>query len=351
MVSLGRCRGRDRLRGRRKAEAASARVWMLVTTLLLLLLAANRPGQTTTGNHVLSTRAGGPASLTSYLATQESVGIDSCSAGELSKADWLNMWNKLLPWDNRYAPRTFFGYMGGENAASACGTAGWISASTESTANSMLPPGEGWGVGVIWDGLQAPSGCNGGGGQLMPPDPSGAFGDGENDGGNAMYWASQQNWNKVVYLDVENYSPSNTDIDGYNCEQVVTQYLSGWDYELQNVGGWNAGIYGSACSTIKGLIDYLGSTYLPNFIWPGSNTNSDWNVPCVGNQYWVFDQRSVQYYDGWSFGTQFHGSVPVDSDCVLSGVNDGLTASVWDTDAYNDGGSAEGSSQSDDIFC
>lgn len=309
------------------------------------------PGQTTAGQ-LLTTRAGGPASLTSYLATQESVGIDSCSAGQLSQTDWKNLYNMLLPWDNRYAPRTFFGYMGGENAALDCGTAGWISASTESTANSGLPAGQGWGVGVIWDGLQAPPGCGGpnrAGLQFMPPYPSGAFGDGENDGGNAMYWAAKQNWNKVLYLDVEGYSPGLMTVDGYNCEQVVTQYLSGWDYEL-HVGGWNAGIYGSGCSTIKGLIDYLGSIYLPDYIWPGGS-NSDWNVPCVGNQYWVFDQRSVQYYTNWSFGMQYHGYVPVDSDCVLSGVNDGLTASVWDTDGYNDGGSAEGSSQSDDIFC
>lgn len=144
---------------------------------------------------------------------------------------------------------------------------------------------------------------------------------------------------------MEGYSPGNTDAAGYNCEYVVTQFLSGWSYEVQNVYGWKAGVYGSATSTIKGLVDYLSSIYVPYYIWPGGS-ESDWNVPDVPNSDWVYDQRAVQYRDNWTWNGYL-----LDSDCVVTGVNDGLSESVWDTGSYNDSGGLEQYSQTYDTIC
>ncbi|HLI55096.1 MAG TPA: hypothetical protein VKU88_12265 [Acidimicrobiales bacterium] len=285
-----------------------------------------------------------------YLEYQESVGVDSCGVGTWSSSDAYDVWYTDLPSDG-YQPRTVFGYIGGENAASACGSAGLVTPSTESTLDADLPPGQTWGIGDIYDGLQAPAGCGGGGGDLMSGVPSTALDQGQSDAASAAQIAIDDDLYAVIYDDMEGYDDGATDAAGYSCELVVTSYLNGWDNELQNLNGIDAGVYGSASSTIKGLLDHLGDNGMhePDFIWTGSG-ESLWNVPYVPNANWLYDQRDVQYgSDSEEIGTQL---LTFDTDCVDAGMNDGLNQVVWDQGGSNDGGGSEGSSDAGyDSFC
>jgi hypothetical protein len=284
-----------------------------------------------------------------FLEYQESVGVDSCAVGQWSSYQAYELWYTGLPNDN-YQPRTIFGYMGGENAASACGgTSGFITAATENTLDADLPAGQTWGIGAIYDGLQAPAGCGGGGGTLMSGVPSTALDQGQSDAANAVQIALDTNFTDVIYDDMEGYNDGATDTSGYSCELTVTSYLNGWDNELQNLDGIDAGVYGSSGSTIKGLLDHVGDNGMhePDFIWTYQAAESLWNVPNVPNANWVYDQRNVQY---GNFDQTIAG-LNVDTDCVDAGMNDGLNEVVWDQGSYNDSGGGEGSSDGYDVFC
>jgi len=278
--------------------------------------------------------------------------VDSCDAGTWSATNFQTLWNTALPYANTYASRTFFGYIGGENVTQ-CGLyVVPITAATEQRANTYIPNGATWGVGPIYNGVQAPLGCGGPSGEVLMGDTTAAaLAAGKADADHARDEAKPQGWTSVIYDDMDYYTPTNlTYPDHNNCELIVTTFLNGWDNELQLDGYQEPAVYGTACSTIKGLVDYLGQPGMhePAYVWPAQYVNeSPWNVQCVPNGDWLDDQRSVQYCcQGGIYVQGLH----VDTDCVLSGMEDGLAESVWDYGGTNDA-SDEVNSPTYDKFC
>ena len=115
--------------------------------------------------------------------------------------------------------------------------------------------------------------------------------------------------------DMEGYtqSPTNT--------QAVLTFLSAWTTQL-HAEGYLSGVYGSADSTIRDLVNAVGTGYpAPDDIWVarwnGLQTTSD---PAVPSSYWSGQQR-IHQYSGDHYETYGGVSLQIDGDYV-----DGATA-------------------------
>lgn len=272
-----------------------------------------------------------PGSQLASIQVQEGVGVDSCAAGSWtpSQAQWL--WNNPLPADG-YTPSTIGGYIGGVGSNPNCTD---INSTWASDISAGLP---GWGIIPIYVGYQAPSGC----GTNLPQmsiDPSTALSQGETDANQAASLAKSAGFTDVVYDDMEGYDYTSS------CDSAVTSYLNGWVYQL-NQDGLVAGVYGSADSTIAGLVGHIGDSGMhePAYIWTGSG-ESLWNISSVPNSDWLNDQRDVQY------GSSSGDGMSWDSDCIDAGSENGMAESTWDNGSLNDSGSSEGNSVSYDYEC
>ena len=84
-------------------------------------------------------------------------------------------------------------------------------------------------------------------------DPSTALSQGETDANQAASLAKSAGFTDVVYDDMEGYDYTSS------CDSAVTSYLNGWVYQL-NQDGLVAGVYGSADSTIAGLVGHIGDS-------------------------------------------------------------------------------------------
>ncbi len=129
-------------------------------------------------------------------------------------------------------------------------------------------------------------------------------------------------------------------------------FLDGWDYQLA-LGGWVSGIYGSSCGSAMG--DWSGLSNPPTDIFAAqwNGVNSVWNLSCISNTWWTYDQRHHQFRGGHAecYGNCSAPNYPdrlnIDSDCA-NGVVINTTLGATDSDS----GQSEGSYDStEDASC
>ncbi len=202
-------------------------------------------------------------------------------------------------------------YIGGKNRGS-CSPQN-LDASWVSTVN-----GQGWSFLPTYVGLQSQCVFQSGL-ATFPNDTSTAYSDGQgaadsaiNDGSNLGFSDS------IVYYDLEGFDTTNS-----ACLAAAKSFVDGWVKELQTKG-WEAGLYGSACSSAMDAMFNINQT--PNDGWLAAydGNNTPWGVSCVPNSDWVQDHRIHQYHKDSSCETHGSTCMTVDRNCAI-----GETAKAW----------------------
>jgi hypothetical protein len=176
--------------------------------------------------------------------------------------------------------------------------------------------GQGWHLIPTYVGLQAPCAPPGYGAKI---DPAQASAQGAQAADDAIAQATALGLSAdPIYFDMEHFPTSDT-----ACVDAVKNFLAAWTSEL-HAKGWTSGVYGSASSTGKVLVDASGSGYTePDDIW---YANWDGRAVTSGDPY-VLDgafgnhQRIHQYQGGHD---ESYGGVTlnIDNDQVDGAVAD-----------------------------
>jgi hypothetical protein len=210
-------------------------------------------------------------------STFTGLGFDACGAPSLDKMDaWL---------DSPY--RAIGIYLGGSNRACPDGNLNpfWVT-----SARSM-----GWNLLPLWVGRQAPCVTQKG---LQLIGASSAESQGKEAADDAVERAAYFGIGAgyPIYYDMEGYKPN-----APSCTLTVQQFESAWVSEL-HAKGYQAGIYGSADSTIRDLVSMLetGSGSVPDDIWIArwNGVEDVFGEPVVADSEWSEHQRVHQYLGG-----------------------------------------------------
>ncbi len=215
------------------------------------------------------------------------LGFDACAAPAATK---MTAWLK--------SPYRAVGiYVGGVNRG--CSqpnlTAAWVSAQAVA----------GWKFIPTYVGLQAPgSSC----GSCKEIDPDEAASQGRDAAADAI---DQMNAlglgpGNPIYFDMEHYARGGTNT------LTALAFLGAWTQALRDAG-FVSGVYSSASSGIRDLVDAYGTGYAsPDAIWianwNGQKTTSDPYVPAT---YWANRQRIHQYRGGHN---ETYGGVKINID-------------------------------------
>jgi glycoside hydrolase-like protein/VCBS repeat protein len=235
---------------------------------------------------VTAAASGQPAPLAPGIAQGE--GFEACTAPAYSSMQaWLQS-----PY------RTIGIYIGGisRGCSQANLTASWV-ADVARLGWSFIP---------TYVGLQAP--CTSYSNRI---NPSTAFDQGKSAGNDAMSKSDLLGLptGSPIYFDMEAFTYSNT-----SCRKAVQDFINGWTRQLQH-NGYQAGVYGSAASTIRSVVDvYNNSAYRrPNALWIArwNGVHSVYGEPEVPDSLWNNHQRIHQYRGGH---TETHGGVTINID-------------------------------------
>lgn len=121
------------------------------------------------------------------------------------------------------------------------------------------------------------------------------------------WWQGMDNANQavsaMVALGLDGYQVVYYDLEGvYNastgCRNAAKSFVDGWVYRLHSYYGWNAGMYGSSCTSYPTDWATIGSP--PDTVWI-ANYNGDpdvWGLSCLPDGYWAYDQRLHQWQGG-----------------------------------------------------
>jgi Domain of unknown function (DUF1906) len=172
----------------------------------------------------------------------------------------------------------------------------------------------GIGLGLFYTGLQDP--CSNISGEFST-NTSTAHSQGEDAAADAWDEAEDLGFpaNVYIYNDLEAYDTSDS-----TCVSAATSYISGWDSEMEGLGG-HPGVYGSVCGS--DLSELAGSSPDPQAIWGAWYTTaastSTASLDCIPNNYWDNNQRLVQWTNTGALSTEGNTTLndsPVDYDCA-----------------------------------
>jgi hypothetical protein len=169
----------------------------------------------------------------------------------------------------------------------------------------------GWVLIPTYVGLQAPCSTIGGAAKI---DPATAATQGAQAADDAIAQAKAIGLapNDPVYFDMEHFDSSDA-----GCVNAVKTFLEGWTKQLK-AQGWTAGVYGSASSTGKVLVESIGTGYTqPDALWyanwDGRHTTS--GDPYVPDGAFTNHQRIHQYLGGHN--ETYNGvTINIDSNAV-----------------------------------
>jgi len=186
---------------------------------------------------------------------------------------------------------------------------------------------DGWGLAFIWVGYQDP----GTGYANEYTTGSQATADGESDAEAAAAKMCSLNLcgsDGPIYADVEGYGGAGNATN----LTLAELYVNGWSYELDQVQGFESGVYGSICGSA--IDDYKNHSNVPDYIWPAwynsasATTTMDLASPgcspAIPNNNWDHDQRIVQWAENVPLNVDGN-TYYVDYDCSLggaTGIND-----------------------------
>ena len=250
----------------------------------------------------ISASGGAAATQQAWAGVFTGYGFDACTAPSIGA---LDAWTA--------SPYRAVGiYIGGVNRACRDGN---LSASWVATSLSM-----GWSLLPLYVGLQAP--CVGQSGlTLLSTNTTSASSQGTAAADDAI--AKAQAFGlpiaSPIYFDMEGYSTTNA-----TCTKAVQAFVSAWVTELRT-GGFVAGVYGSAASTIRDIA--LLGTSMPDDAWIANwnGVQSVFGDKYVSDSLWANHQRVHQYKGGHK---ETYGGVTlnVDSNYVDGAVVGGLVA-------------------------
>jgi hypothetical protein len=253
---------------------------------------------------VIATSASGGAAATQQARAGvfTGYGFDACTAPSIGA---LDAWAA--------SPYRAVGiYIGGVNRACHDGN---LSATWVSTSLSL-----GWSLLPLYVGLQAP--CVGQAGlTLISTNTTTAASQGAAAADDAIAKAQAFGLPAAspIYFDMEGYSTTNA-----ACTKSVQTFVSSWVTELR-AGGFVAGVYGSAASTIRDIA-VLG-TSMPDDAWIANwnGVQSVFGDKYVSDSLWANHQRVHQYKGGHK---ETYGGVTlsIDSNYVDGAVVGGLVA-------------------------
>jgi hypothetical protein len=172
----------------------------------------------------------------------------------------------------------------------------------------------GMGLGLFYTGLQDP--CSNISGDFST-DTSTAQSQGEDAAVNAWDEAEDLGFpgNVYIYYDLEGYNTGDS-----TCVSAATSYISGWDSEMEGLGG-HPGVYGSVCGS--DLTELAGSSPDPQAIWGAwyntAASTSTASLDCIPNGDWNENQRLVQWSQTGALSTEGNTTLndsPVDYDCA-----------------------------------
>jgi hypothetical protein len=172
----------------------------------------------------------------------------------------------------------------------------------------------GMGLGLFYTGLQDP--CSNIPGEFST-DTSTAHSQGADAAVDAWDEAEDLGFpgNVYIYDDLEAYNTGDS-----TCVSAATSYISGWDSELEGLGG-HPGVYGSVCGS--DLEELAGSSPDPQAIWGAwyntAASTSTASLDCIPNDYWDDNQRLVQWSQTGALSTEGNTTLndsPVDYDCA-----------------------------------
>lgn len=128
----------------------------------------------------------------------------------------------------------------------------------------------------------------------------------------------------VIYYDLEAYDTANV-----TCRDAAKAFISGWTARLHAIGS-DAGVYGSACGSA--ISDFATSDHMPDAVWPAhwiyssySSNASVWDVLCVSDSLWAYQQR-IRQYTGGHLESWSEVALNIDSSAL-----DGIVADVTNT--------------------
>lgn len=243
------------------------------------LISATAPDCQGIANHVIEAVYGNETLEHSFehIITTPFQGFDKCTLPTVTQMQ--TWWNSSPYW-------TFNVYVGGVSLACRDSNlnADWLRRVSQ----------QGWTFIPTWVGPQAPcTGFN----HRMSANPSTARQQGRNEADAAAAAVTRLGLlgNRIIYYDLEGYSSKATDA----CRQAVAAFIQGWVERLHELG-FNAGVYGGACSSFAA--DWAGNTSPPDDVWLAHWYRSSWykyasvwNTPCVANELWANHQRLKQY--------------------------------------------------------
>jgi hypothetical protein len=172
----------------------------------------------------------------------------------------------------------------------------------------------GIGLGLFYTGLQNP--CSNYSDDFST-NTSTAYSQGEDAAANAWDEAEGLGFpgNVYIYYDLEAYNTTNS-----TCVSASTSYISGWDSEMEGLGG-HPGVYGSVCGS--DLTELASSSPDPQAIWGAwyntTASTSTASLDCIPNNYWDHSQRIVQWSRTGALSTEGNTTTndsPVDYDCA-----------------------------------
>lgn len=190
-------------------------------------------------------------------------------------------------------------YLGGQNRACPDGnlTPQWI--------NSVRA--QGWSLLPLWVGLQAPCVSQS---DLARISPASAASQGRaaavSASERALYFGIGPGY--PIYFDMEGYPANNA-----SCSTAVKNFLGAWTDEL-HARGYVSGVYGSAASTIRDIVDlYEAGGSAPDDIWIArwNGVQDVFGEPEVPDEYWANHERIHQYQGGHK---ETYGGVTINID-------------------------------------
>lgn len=244
-----------------------------------------------------------PAAASQFNATTfTGQGFDACTARSLEE---LAAWYAASPY------KAVNMYIGG--ASRGCAqpnlTASWVS--------SVIA--QGWVLIPTYVGLQAPCRSYP---NVIDPAQAAAQGTASADDAILALNTLGLGGGNPIYFDMEAFNYSNT-----ACKQAVLDFLDAWTAQL-HARGYVSGVYGSAGSTIRSLVDQLGNPAFdqPDQLWiarwcddPAACDTST-NDPVVPADQWADHQRIRQYLGGHN-ETWGGYTINIDSNTVDAAVS------------------------------
>jgi photosystem II stability/assembly factor-like uncharacterized protein len=188
---------------------------------------------------------------------------------------------------------------------------------------------QGWGIIPIWFGVQSPCSCYvDQTGQCVPftyQFSSNPTQDGTNEAIAAVLSAQKLGLNPtIIYKNIEYYTPSP------KCSPAVTQFLNGWDKQMQMVG--KAGVYGNPAPAAQ---DFSKALPPPDDVWIAKYPNAGqapqitiWSLGALpdslsGGNGWSDNQRIHQFqqniFQTWGSVTRYKIDPDIDNATIVAG--------------------------------